>query len=436
MIKKLLNSKFKKDLIFSYATQAISISFGFLQLFLINRYFGVNIYGQLAIIMSTAGIFSSLLTARSSEAVTRFFKREELNKNYENAKFVLFIGFVIDFITAMILVLLIYISAEFISTTFLKNESLQQEIVLYSIVIFFGFLRGSFIGFLQSQELFKEINTIAIVESVLKVTFLLISIFVLHRYGLNSVIYVLILASLFSFLYTLYLFFKYYKDKYIRIRFVFNTLILKEYWNFNIKTFISSSLKVGASNIDNLILGYYTNTMTVGIYQTIRKILLPLSLLISPFSTLTLPKFIFYFEQKQFMQLNELIKKITIKLFLLSIVLLVILFLLLQPYLSYQNIQYSNTILISFFILAIHYILQLFMWWGRNFIILYNPILPIYSNLLLSINSIWIPIMLFQINYFDELITICLGILLAYIPSWLFAPIIYLKFMKKEKVIP
>jgi len=81
MIKKLLNSKFKKDLSFSYLAQAITISFGFLQLFLINRYFGVATFGQLAIIMSTAGIFSSLLTARSSEAVTRFFKREELKLN-------------------------------------------------------------------------------------------------------------------------------------------------------------------------------------------------------------------------------------------------------------------------------------------------------------------------------------------------------------------
>jgi hypothetical protein len=106
---------------------------------------------------------------------------------------------------------------------------------------------------------------------------------------------------------------------------------------------------------------------------------------------------------------------------------------LLQPYLFYQNIQYSNTVLISFFILAIYYILPLFIWWGRNFIIMYNPILPIYSNLLLSINSIWIPIVLYKLDYFDGLVTICLGIVLAYIPSWLFAPIVYLKFMKRKK---
>ena len=74
MFKKCLNSKFKKDLIFSYFAQGITIGFGFIQLFLINRYFGVETYGQLAIIMSTAGIFSALLTARSSEAI--FYKRD------------------------------------------------------------------------------------------------------------------------------------------------------------------------------------------------------------------------------------------------------------------------------------------------------------------------------------------------------------------------
>jgi O-antigen/teichoic acid export membrane protein len=73
LLKKLINTKFKKDLAFSYFTQGITIGLGFIQLFLINRYFGVETYGQLAIIMSTAGIFSALLTARSSEAITRFF---------------------------------------------------------------------------------------------------------------------------------------------------------------------------------------------------------------------------------------------------------------------------------------------------------------------------------------------------------------------------
>ena len=66
MLKKLINTK---DF-----TQGITIGLGFIQLFLINRYFGVETYGQLAIIMSTAGIFSALLTARSSEAI--FYKRD------------------------------------------------------------------------------------------------------------------------------------------------------------------------------------------------------------------------------------------------------------------------------------------------------------------------------------------------------------------------
>jgi len=218
------------------------------------------------------------------------------------------------------------------------------------------------------------------------------------------------------------------------VKFKYNKPLLKEYWSFNLKTFTSSSLKIGASNIDNLILGYYANSESVGIYQTLKKLLSPISLMIAPFTTLTLSKIITYYENKNFIRLHALVKNITLKLFFLSIGVVFMLLIVLKFYLEIQNIQYNEITIISFAFLSIFYLLPVFIWWGRNFIILYNPLLPIYSNILLSINSIWIPILLYKLNYFDGLITICLGIVLAYIPSWLFAPIVYIKFMRKQGI--
>lgn len=124
--------------------------------FLINRYFGVETYEQLAIIMSTAGIFSALLNARSSEAITRFFTREMLHNNLQNAKFILFVGFCIDSITAFLMVWLTYLLSEFVAQTFMKDIKFSGEVFLYSFVIFFGFLRGIFFGYFQSKEMFFD----------------------------------------------------------------------------------------------------------------------------------------------------------------------------------------------------------------------------------------------------------------------------------------
>jgi O-antigen/teichoic acid export membrane protein len=381
MIKKLLNSKFKKDLLFSYLTQAITISFGFVELFFINRYFGIVIYGQLAVIMSTAGIFSALLTARSSEAVTRFFKREELNKNYENAKFILIIGLSIDFITAIILVFLIYSLANFIAITFLKNINLSNEIIMYSFITFFIFLRGTFIGYLQSKEMFVKINTINIIESFCKILGLIVVIFIFKSYTLKNVIYIFLIASIISFIYTFFIFIKSYIYEYYQVKLKINKFILKEYWNFNIKIFFSSTLKAGNQNVDNLIISYFLNTEIVGIYQTLKKVLSPIIIVATPFSMLVYPKLIHYFETKQKEKFKNIITKISLYLFLLGIGYSLIAYCFLNLIFGLMNIRFEDIYNLYYILLAILYILLSQMWWLRAFSNTVNPNYSIYMNL-------------------------------------------------------
>ena len=394
MINKLLNSKFKKDLSFSYITQAITVSFGFIQLFLINKYFGVETYGQLAIIMSTAGIFSSLLTARSSEAVTRFFKREELNKNFEDAKFVLFIGFIIDFITAVLLVVLIYLLSSFIAITFLKDVNLSDELVFYSFITFFIFLRGSLMGYLQSKEMFVKINMITIVESFFKVCGLLIAIYLFSSNSLAVIIYVFLFASLISFSYTFFIFSKSFIKEYFATEIVFNRNILREYWHFNLKTFFSSSLKAGNQNIDNLIIGYFLNSEVVGIYQVLKKILSPIMIIATPFSMLVYPKLIHYFETSQKDKFKHIITKVSFYILLISISYIFISHIFLIDIFQLMDIEFTNIYNKYFSLVSMLYILTSQMWWVRAFSNTVNPNYSIYMNLFATIFQLTITILL------------------------------------------
>jgi O-antigen/teichoic acid export membrane protein len=398
MIKKILNTKFKKDLLFSYITQAITVSFGFIQLFLINKYFGVETYGQLAIIISTAGIFSSLLTARSSEAVTRFFKREELNKNFENAKFVLLIGFTIDFITAILLVALIYLFSNFIATIFLKNLNLSDEIIIYSFITFFLFLRGTLIGYLQSKEMFVKINIISIVESLFKVFGLLIAIYFFKFSSLKAVIYVFFFASLVSFLFAIFIFLKSYFREYFTVKIIINKSLLKEYWSFNIKTFFSSSLKAGNQNIDNLIIGYFLNAEVVGIYQILKKVLSPIMIIATPFSTLVYPRLINYFETNQKEKFKNIIIKISVYILFISMTYVLISYIFLSYIFRLMNIEFYDIYNNYFLLVAILYILTSQMWWVRAFSNTVNPNYSIYMNLFATIFQLTVTILLS--NYF------------------------------------
>lgn len=417
MIKKLLNSKFKKDLAFSYFTQGITIGFGFIQLFLINKYFGVATYGQLAIIIATAGIFSALLTARSSEAITRFFTREMLNHNYENAKFILSIGFVIDLITALLLLFITYLLSDFIAKTFIKNVEYSNEVFLYSFVVFFGFLRGTLFGYLQSKEMFVQINIISVFESIVKILAFLFVIFILKETSLREIILVFIVTSISSFMYTIVVFFKKYMIQFSNVKYNYNKDILKEYWSFNLKTFFSSSLKAGNDQIDILVLSYFTSAYTIGIYSIFKKILSIFSVVISQISAVTFTQIIKLYESHQFSQMLHNIKRKTLLIFSLITPMFIVSIVLLSFIFTYMNVSFNEMYYVAFVILFLKVITSALMWWWRAFIITYNPTIPIYINTLNLVNTILIPIILFNtFTQMDSLLLISISNILIIIP--------------------
>jgi len=405
MIRKFVNSKFKKDLSFSYITQALTIIFGFAQLFLINKYFGVNVYGQLAIIISTAGIFSSLLTARSSEAVTRFFKREELNKKFENAKFVLFVGLGIDFITAILLVMLIYSLSHFIADTFLKDNTLSHEIIIYSFITFITFLKGSIMGYMQSKGMFVQINIINIIESAAKILFLVLFIFILNKLFLIDIIYVFLISSIVSFLYTISIFLKSYIVEYKSVLLKFNKPLLKEYWSFNIKTFLSSSLKAGNENIDNMLIAYFLNAQIVGIYQIIKKILLPISMLSMPFSMLIYPRLIHFFETEQKEKFKNIIIKISTYILLIGILYSLFAYVLLDNIFALMVVEFNETYSYYYILIAVTSIItSSLLWWVRIFSNTVNPSYSLYMNLFATFYQLTITIYMTKIFALEGLL--------------------------------
>ena len=434
MFKKLLNSKFKKDLSFSYITKAITVSFGFLQIFLINRYFGIATFGQLAIIMSTAGVFSSLLTARSSEAVTRFFKREELKQNYENAKFILFTGFSIDLVTAILLVGLIYFTSSFIATTFLKDIKLQNEIVLYSYITFFIFLKGTLFGYLQSKEMFVKMNVINIIESFIKIVMIISFVFIWDATNLDDIIYSFLAASIISLLYATYIFLTLYLKEYKDIKLVINKALLKEYWNFNFKTFFSSSLKAINQHADNLMIAYFLNNEIVGIYQLIKKILSPIMIISEPFSTLVYPKLIHFFETKQNQRFKNIIIKITLYIFMLSIFYMTLGYLFLGKILILMGVDFKPIYNSYYIIIGSIVVFTASLWWSRIFSNVLNPMYSIYS--IIFGNVYLITISLLSIYYFGLIGFLCSILILRIFTNmyWFFLLNKYIiKFNFKEK---
>ncbi len=375
-------------------------------------------YGQLAIIMSTAGIFSALLTARSSEAVTRFFTREILNQNFENAKFILYIGFLIDFITALLLLFVTYFFSDFIASTFIKDVQNSSEVFLYSFVVFFGFLRGTLFGYFQSKEMFFQINFISLFESFIKILAFIFVIFVLKETSLRELIYIFMFTSVISYLYTLIVFLKKYTIQFQSINYIYNKVILKEYWSFNLKTFISSSLKAGNQNIDNLIIAYFLNAQLVGIYQVIKKILSPLLIIASPFSSLIYPKLIHYFETNQKERFRKIIVKTSLYILIISMIYGFVMNFCYEFLLDYMRVTYLPEYHLYYLLLLVLIILNSQMWWVRAFSNTVNPNYSIYMNIFATLFQLTFTVVLSKYFGLEGMLSSMIFMNLAILLFW------------------
>jgi O-antigen/teichoic acid export membrane protein len=435
LVKRFQSEWFSSDLTYSYIVQGLGMLLGLLQLILINKYFGVAVYGQLVIVMSSAGIFSSLFTARTSEAVTRFYVREELSNNYNNAKFVIFTGFSIDLITALVLVIAIYLASDLVANSLLKDQSLAYAVFAYSGVSFLVFMRGSLLGYLQARKKFFHFNSIALVESISRTTSLLLIIKIGSNNPLRDLVVTYVLSATIAFFYAAFACRATWplELKHTTVR--FNNQLFREYWVFNLKTFASSSLKTGSANIDNMILGFFANPSAVGVYQTLKKLLSPFAFLSTPISVLMFPRLVSLYEQGEFQDLHKIVIRITLRLIYIALAGSFGVILLLNFYLSIQNVEATPPVYLATSLLLVQSLLAICSWWGRGFIILYNPMLPIYTNALLTLNGLWIPIVLFTYTESDHLTTIALSTLLAYIPSWAIGMYAYLHFLRSRGVI-
>ena len=400
----MINRHFKINTLITYVANAIVMGSGFILMFLINRYAGVQTYGELAIIISTSGIIASLLTARSGEAVTRFFVREKTNGNMQNAKLIVLTGLSIDFVLGLFVFLFFYMLSDIIASRFLNRPELSFTVWIYGFITLSTFIRGSMVGYFQSHEYFRVLNSIQVLEAVLKVSFLLIAFFMLQHVNINYIIYSYIMASFFVTLFIITIFTIRFLKEFRSIQIEKNRELIKEYISFNMKTFLSTTLKAGNNNIDNLILGYFTDTKTVGIYQALKNILAPVNFVATPFSMMTVSKLTKLYSQKKYKEFKNLIKIITFKIVQIASVISILLYFALPYILDILKIE-NNNYEIVFFMLIIYTLLIVSMWWSRIFATIVNPMMSVYGGIYILIHNLLITTLLTYLFGFYGLVS-------------------------------
>ena len=378
MIKKILNSKLRKDLIFSYFTQAITLTFGFLNIYLITNYVGLYKYGQYSILVTSVGFMSLLITARSGEAIVKFYKKSKIEKNNPAAKTYIIYGFFIDVLTSLFLYGLVILLSDFIASSLLKDDSLRSLVTLFAIINVLVFLKGTMQGYLQAKEMFYFFNGIKIFE-VIGLSVVLFFSFKFLGTNLVDIINSYIFVYSLSFFVSLLVFCMYYFKEFKSTRVVFSKDTFVKYIKFNMITFTSSTMKAGSRNFDNLILSYFTSPSTVAIYTILKKFFMPISMISKPFRTIMYPKLTQFWYNKKYIQFQNNIMKITKLLLLMSFVYFIGVFVFSDLLINSFKLEYENIDMMIYLMMA-YFSMASLTWWTRNFSNIVNPMYSLISS--------------------------------------------------------
>jgi O-antigen/teichoic acid export membrane protein len=154
----------------------------------------------------------------------------------------------------------------------------------------------------------------------------------------------------------------------------------KDFFSYTLKLFTSQSLKAGNKKIDNIILGWLMSPLEVSFYDVIKKLFVPINILIQPLRQIYFPKIVKSFNDNRIKEVNKLIIYNSKVLLLISVAFIILL-------ISFKDFLYDlfelesnynlNFMFFSYVIVSMY--LPLF-WWVRILSNSVNPMYSLYSN--------------------------------------------------------
>ena len=411
----LIDSLFKGNVIFSYGTQAMGIMAGFISVTLITRYGGIDIYGMVAMMIALSGVLSQLLTFRTNEAVVNFYKRGKIKNIPGLCRLALLTGILLDIAVGVLLFFLVKSFANLISNELLKYPGHENGVMIFAGFMLASFLRATPVGFLMAEERFRLINSLKLVEQILKIVFFGIMLVFGMSLTFENIMWAMLISAVFVSL-IVYI---------ILLQKLFGPLrsaaipyeYLSEYGRFGLSTFLSSSLKAGSRNIDTIILGYLTNPANVGIYNLFRQFLSPILMLSAPFTVQIYPRFVHAVTENKPNAIQTTVAHANRILLRGSILVLVLIVPVLVIYGKWNALDFRIQHYTLFALMVISTFISQRLWWSRPFSISINPVISIKAGILATIT---LPIMVYFFVTTIGFVGVGVGILVTYIILYLF----------------
>jgi len=299
------------DFSVNYLLKGLGFVGAFLLQIIVVRIVGVEILGNFAIVTSIISILMMISCLGLDQSFVKYIASSRVNKNRKIVfEEVLYFYFYVLIITLALLLVLISLR-NFIAITWFKNSELSNLILYLSPLIFLGAFSTLLGGISRGIEIIKIYSFCNdFLGKVLNGGIFLIC-FLFLKNKVFSLLISRILKPIITNFILLFHIFKYIKNNKITLKFQFRKLleftnIRKQMLIFGLKAQSISIMTIFLGNINNLMLGYFSNSSFVGIFTILMSITTMITFFLHSFGTTFMPKISRLHSGKNFDVLKEL----------------------------------------------------------------------------------------------------------------------------------
>jgi len=285
----------------AFILKVVALIFGYISTIIIARYYGPRTVGLYNLSFSIFNIITMIALLGFPKSILRFVG--EYN-NDAALKDVLKKMMFLSLTVSLLLIIIFYLFADYISVKFFHDRKLKKFIQIMLIGVPFYIISTLLIEFIRGLRIVKVSESLRNSISFFRLILILILIFIVGYNGLTPAI-----SSAGSYIILIFLTFFYSVNIIKKLNFakVSNVNYLKVL-KISLPMFITSSIFMIMSLIDKIMLGFFTNPYDVGIYSVALKLATITSMVLVAINTIIAPKFSELYWAKDIENLKKVIR--------------------------------------------------------------------------------------------------------------------------------
>jgi O-antigen/teichoic acid export membrane protein len=238
---------------------------GYLVRFILARGLSVEEFGLFYAVFSFLALLSLLKTLGYDRALIKFIPEFLAKKQYDLIKSSIIYISIIQLVTNLIVIVVVYFAANFLSINFFKAE--EASLILKLLAI--GFFIDSFVVIVRfCFQGFKNMLLFSILDLIRMLSIVIIILTAFNMgFGLLSPVLAYMIAPLFLLIIFGFIFIKFVFPKFIDTPIIYDNKLFKKISKYSIFILLTSSGVLILGHTDSLMLTYFTGISAVGLYN-------------------------------------------------------------------------------------------------------------------------------------------------------------------------